>query len=266
MQMPKLFLPLILALASLIGIGDLIHACVDSNSGAIRIVMDSASCGDEETLLEWNTGEDVAALQEQVSALQAEVDTLKALLAGVSREEDTLLIRGANLQVVSGSGETHGEPNGLGNIIIGYNEERSDEENVRTGSHMLVVGRENNYSSFGGIVAGIHNQTSNDFASVNGGFSNLADGVAATVNGGTDNHASGNYASVAGGQTNKADGEAAAVAGGHFNEASGGWSVVSGGESNTVNAGTSSASVSGGFDHSAAGNFDWLAGGLFEEQ
>lgn len=38
-----------------------------------------------------------------------------------------------------------GEPNGLGNVVIGYNQERiddgnpnSDDTNVRTGSHMLV--------------------------------------------------------------------------------------------------------------------------------
>src|SRR5262245_29284569 len=42
------------------------------------------------------------------------------------------------LDAVNGLGATDTE-NGLGNIIVGYNEER-DIHNVRTGSHNVVVG------------------------------------------------------------------------------------------------------------------------------
>ena len=40
---------------------------------------------------------------------------------------------------------------------------------VRTGSHNLVLGDENNYSSYGGQVAGSDNTISNGYASVSGG-------------------------------------------------------------------------------------------------
>jgi hypothetical protein len=206
---------------------------------------------------------DNSALQAQVTALQEEVDALKTLLAGVSREGNILLITGANLQIVSGSGSTNGEPNGLGNVIIGYNEERTDGNNVRTGSHMLVVGSENNYSRFGGIVAGILNESSGDFASVSGGFSNQASGVAASVGGGTQNVASGSYASVSGGIKNEAAGESTSVSGGEDSTASGIASSISGGFQNAT--GGNWSTVSGGSTRPALGNFDWVGGSLTEE-
>jgi hypothetical protein len=49
----KIFIPIVIGLASLVGIGELIRGCVDS-TGAIRIVVDGTSCADGETLLEWN--------------------------------------------------------------------------------------------------------------------------------------------------------------------------------------------------------------------
>ena len=61
---------------------------------------------------------------------------------------------GANLYVNSGSGATDGPVNGLGNVIIGYNEFRGTGDD-RTGSHNLVVGSKNNFSSYGGIVGGL---------------------------------------------------------------------------------------------------------------
>jgi hypothetical protein len=43
--------------------------------------------------------------------------------------------------------------NGLGNLIIGYNELRGSGDD-RTGSHNLVLGSRNNHSSYAGIVGG----------------------------------------------------------------------------------------------------------------
>ena len=45
--------------------------------------------------------------------------------------------------------------NGLGNLVIGYNQGRGPGLDNRTGSHNLVVGSKHNYSSYGGIVAGL---------------------------------------------------------------------------------------------------------------
>jgi len=70
----------------------------------------------------------------------------------------TLQLSGINLQIVSGAGATDGAVNGRGNLIVGYNE---DDGRDRTGSHNLVLGRNNGYS---GIVSGDENQIANQGA------------------------------------------------------------------------------------------------------
>src|SRR6185295_19247322 len=66
----------------------------------------------------------------------------------------TVRVTGADLQVVSGSGSTTGTVNGLGNLIVGY-----DEGNpvFKTGSHNLIVGPFIDYGSYGGFATGHHN-------------------------------------------------------------------------------------------------------------
>jgi hypothetical protein len=118
-----------------------------------------------------------------IAALTARVTALETTLAGVSRSGNQIIIEGANLHIRSGSGATDGPVNGLGNLIIGYNELRGAGD-ARSGSHNLIVGREHNYSSYGGIVAGLRNATSAAFASVSGGRDNVAGGAQATVGGG----------------------------------------------------------------------------------
>src|SRR5262249_54920757 len=120
---------------------------------------------------------DVATLQGQVATLQNQVSALQTLLAGVSRttfyNQDTLRFSGMNLQLVDGSGGTT-STRGLGNLIIGYNEFASDT----SGSHNLILGVQNSFSSYGGFVAGERNTISGPFASVSGGNSNFASGPA----------------------------------------------------------------------------------------
>jgi hypothetical protein len=105
-------------------------------------------------------------------------------------------------------------PNGLGNLIVGYNEPRAFAENVRTGSHNVVVGSQHNFSRFGGLVVGNFNTISGDFASVSGGLGNTASGEFSSVSGGAGNMASGFAASVSGGQENTVSGEFSSVSGG----------------------------------------------------
>ncbi len=175
-------------------------------------------------------------------ALEARVAALEALLANVTRgqdpntEQDTLTFTAMNLQLVSGSGATEGPVNGTGNLLIGYNELRGgDETDDRSGSHMLVIGRLNNYSSYGGMVVGFFNATSGDHASVSGGTGNTASKYA-SVSGGNGNTASGDYASVSGGLGNIASGERSSVSGGTSNTASGFAASVSGGNTKIATA------------------------------
>jgi hypothetical protein len=130
-----------------------------------------------------------------------------------SRVGNDVFITGANLHILSGSGATNGPVNGLGNLIVGYNESRGGGDD-RTGSHNIVVGMENNFSSYGGLVVGDLNTISGDFASVSGGKANTANGTFASVSGGNANTASGFAASVSGGRGNTASGAFASVSGG----------------------------------------------------
>jgi hypothetical protein len=158
-----------------------------------------------------------------------------------------VVITGANLRLVNGLRAT-ATTNGLGNLLVGYNEPR-EGENVHTGSHNVVVGQGHNFSSFGGLVVGRQNEISGAFAEVSGGF---------------DHTASANATSVCGGRGNTARGESATVSGGQGNTASGHTAAISGGEANTASGLTSA--VSGGRNRTARGDFDWVAGALFAHE
>ena len=82
----------------------------------------------------------VSTLQTKVNAQQTTINTLTTKLQYVTVSGHDLTLTG-NLHVVSGVGNTNSTPNGLGNVIIGYNELRtgSGAVNKRTGSHNLIV-------------------------------------------------------------------------------------------------------------------------------
>jgi hypothetical protein len=141
------------------------------------------------------------------------IEGLEYKLEHLSRNGNELWIAGANLYVVNGEGRTE-HANGLGNLIVGYNERRGGLQDVRTGSHMLVVGRNLNYTQFGGIVVGQQNTASGAYASVIGGYGNTASGNFASVSGGYDNTASGELSSVIGGYDSTANGDLCSASGG----------------------------------------------------
>jgi len=125
----------------------------------------------------------------------------------------TVRFTGVNVQIVSGSGATDAPVNGTGNLIVGYNEARGGG-NDRSGSHNVVVGTQNNFKRFGGIVVGKFNEIGGDYASVTGGNQNTA---------------SQRYSSVTGGENNVATGSAACVSGGNgvTQSANDGWAAGS---------------------------------------
>jgi hypothetical protein len=225
--------------------------------------------------------------------LPRRVEALETKLTAVTFDASAneVIITGANLRIVNGLGSTSCTdnqnnpipncPNGLGNLIVGYHEERAPESdtNNRTGSHNVVVGGQHNFSSFGGLVVGRFNEISGEFASVSGGTVNTASGDFSSVSGGTGNTASGNFfSSVSGGLRNTASGTGASVSGGLSNMASGTRSSISGGNGNTASgflssvtggenniASGESSSVSGGLNRTAPAQFNWAAGALFSD-
>jgi hypothetical protein len=215
----------------------------------------------------------------ELRKLRERIRDLERKLKHVTSERDEnglpqLVITGANLRIVNGLGRTGcvdeggqeipGCPNGVGNLIVGYNEPREADANIRGGSHNVVVGTLHNFSRFGGVVVGFRNTISGDFASVSGGIGNTASGFAASVSGGGTNSASGGISSVSGGVANSASGNDASVSGGGGNTASGLGASVSGGGNNTASG--LGASVSGGRGRLAEGEDDWVAGGLFQDE
>jgi hypothetical protein len=124
----------------------------------------------------------IAALQEQVDDLTSRIQKLESLLGNFSRTGNDIIISGANLHLRNGEGTT-ASANGLGNLVVGYNELRGADDD-RTGSHNVVVGSRHNYSSYGGLVAGLQNAIAGAFASVAGGQGNHAGGAQAAIGGG----------------------------------------------------------------------------------
>jgi len=209
-------------------------------------------------------------LEQRIIQLETKVAELQALLANVSRFQDsngydTLQFKAMNVQIVNGKDMTD-STNGTGNLIIGYNEVRvlrpgktcdstPEDCNRRYGSHNLVIGIFDNYSAYGGMVVGNKNEISGQWASVSGGIDNRASGDISWVSGGYQNTASGFVSSVSGGTLNEASGRLSSVSGGLANEASGQLSSVSGGHLNTADGEESS--VSGGNEKTATGVWCW---------
>ena len=210
-----------------------------------------------------------------LSSLLARVVALETKTAALSQTgtpgtaSAKLTITGDNVQIVDGSGYTddgtQGETTnktlkGLGNLMIGYDQKGNFDGDIRTGSHNLILGDKNNFSSFGGIIAGVSNTINGPYASVSGGAANVASGQYSSVSGGNLNTASGIESSISGGMGNMASGEVSSVSGGAANSAPAGGSSVSGGLHSVASAVDSS--VSGG-DFVTQSNPEGWSGGAF---
>ncbi len=116
---------------------------------------------------------DILAAAKAISDRQ--VAAIADKIAHFSRVGNEVYITGANLHIVNGAGKTD-LTNGLGNVIVGYNELRADGSDNRIGSHNLVVGRENNFTGFGSLLAGFHNSSTGGGSITGGAPSKVASG------------------------------------------------------------------------------------------
>lgn len=184
------------------------------------------------------------------SSLQNRITELENLLDGLSRNGNDIYFTGVNIHIVDGSGNTSGAVNGLGNLIVGYNEARDiGGPDVRTGSHNVIIGNTHNYASYGGLVVGTFNNITAPYSSVIGGFANTASGTSSTICGGVSNEATAFYSSVSAGYNNAATASYSHVSGGLNNNATGTYSSVNGGEFNTSEGIAST--VGGGLDRTS---------------
>jgi len=215
----------------------------------------------------------VSALQTQLAALQKQVATLQqnkalALAPFVTVDPNpevgvpgpNITFSGVNIHIVNGMGQTQ-LVNGLGNLIIGYNEDPINENNTtlfaptalvsgdRGGSHNLVIGRWNRFlsSSFGGVIAGEGNWLSGEANSVLGGEANrVVQGNGNVVVGGAESEASGFGDVIGGGWGNATNSSFAVVCGGSGGSANAWGSVILGGFNSYVYPAATSSVVLGG--------------------
>ena len=101
----------------------------------------------------------------------------------VDADSGLVLFEGVNLQVRSGGGATNAAPNGLGNVIVGYDE---GDRDGKTGSHSLIVGPDHAWSSYGSVLLGSSSISDAPGANVLGGANNAALAMGSTVVGGFD--------------------------------------------------------------------------------
>jgi hypothetical protein len=190
----------------------------------------------------------------------SEMPTLVSILSHMKYEasgidsQPTIRISGVNVQIINGAGTT-ATNNGKGNLVIGYNEAAG----MQTGSHNLILGDEQEFTSYGGILAGGKNIISAPFASVTGGFKNAARAQFAAISGGYENSAEDSYSAVAGGRKNTASGEYASVTGGLSNTANKSYASVSGGAENKAEG--TYASITGGGENDTTGEYASVQGG-----
>ena len=205
-----------------------LNVCIKNSSGKMRAVTSLADCNPAT-----ESGEALAT-SAALAAAEVRITALEALLMGVTRSAgppDTLVFTGMNLQVVNGTGATDGLPNGVGNVIIGYDVNSGDD---KSGSHNLVIGDGHTYASHSGVVTGLNNTLSDAVAFVGGGFGNTAGALRSFVGGGSGNTAGNVNSFVGGGNRNTASDPHAFVGGGFNNTASGRVSFVGGGLGNSA--------------------------------
>jgi hypothetical protein len=169
----------------------------------------------------------------------------------------TIQFTGVNVQIVNGTGVTS-TTNGSGNLIIGYGETSggSATPGAQSGSHDLILGEKQTYTSYGDLLAGNDNRVLAPYASITGGETNLVEGYSSEVAGGSGNDAEGRLSTVAGGNDNIAHGREAFIGGGGSNYAFGDASVLLGGRQN--NAGGVGSAVLGGIGQSTPNAYETL--------
>jgi hypothetical protein len=244
-----------------------LNICVPEKAGAAIVTPVKGACKAKYTATS-------LLPQPEQEKLQSILPYEKYQASGVAGKP-TIEISGANLQIISGTGNEQ-TLNGAGNLVLGYNE----DPGTQTGSDSLIIsglgfdeftswgdlvaGRGDKATNAEAVVFGVANSASGDDSAVLGGYGNTASGNSASVSGGGYGVSSGFADSITGGEYNNAGGASralyASVDGGRDNEASGEGSTAGGGIS--ARASGSYSSVSGGAGDVASGAASWAGGGV----
>ena len=194
--------------------------------------------------------------EEQLALLKSILPYVRYVAVGIGGKP-TIQFSGANIQVLNGTNSTE-NPNGAGNIVIGYDEFGGSYR--QTGSHNIILGSRETYTATGGIVGGYANtdEGTNDFvfgnndkaAEETGGVALLsgqgneikpgtAQGTAeSAIVGGKSNNVSADESVVAGGVNNTIEGREgiqSVIVGGERNRSHASLSAILGGAANQTN-------------------------------
>ncbi len=220
----------------------------------------------------------VTALQAQIADLQSRLDTVETNTAlqmdgHVRVDSNTIngapgphvIFQGVNVHIQNGEGRTRSSGSGLGNLIVGYNEEPSTfEPGDRGGSHNLILGRNHKYLAAGGIangwgaelranasaaLAADENIIDRSYSASIGGWGNYIIGRGVTI-GGKDNTIYGNRSVIVGGQNNTT---------GEIDTSLGLYTTIVGGSEHIATGDYSS--ISGGWRHTTSGDYGAAFGG-----
>ena len=245
----------------------------------------------------------VTALEQQVSSLQTTISSLqdfkqkvkdssvwalrKNLVVDSTSYGPRAVLTGINVQIVNGAGST-GSINGLGNLIVGYDEPREQANSFsdvyscstglyttqtdceshgaiwaithKSGSHNLIVGPYHNYSQAACFTFGYANTVNGANGVAAGGYFNKASGSGSSVMGGLLNVASGTEDVILGGWSNTTKGAAGGILAGYNNTVAYDWGAIVGGGFGTTSG--EAATVTGGFGNTASGRWSNVSGGL----
>lgn len=197
-------------------------------------------------------------------------------------EYPTIEISGANLRIVNGLGSTE-DKNGLGNLIIGYNDglgvfscsipsydNQTDCQdnggswhgNFRTGSHNVVFGAANSYTSTASLVAGATNAV-HGVSQIAGGDHNIIEGYSGkSVVFGANNRVEGEQSAILGGSDNLMTGNMSTISGGSANTIKGYMSSITAGDNNVIEANSFVSSITGGSSNTIEGLYgNTISGG-----
>lgn len=144
-------------------------------------------------------------VDERASALEEVSDDVALIVGMMAPLHNYVLVdtanhhvkfTGANVYVQSGSGATDGAVNGLGNLIVGYDEANTWKTSDKSGSHNLIIGTGNNYSSWGSAIFGTENESTAPVSAVLGGDRNTVAYEGAVIVTGYQNEANAAYSAI----------------------------------------------------------------------
>jgi len=167
---------------------------------------------------------------------------------GQGGQTPTLRIEKVDVQIVNGTGSSF-TPNGVGNLVMGYNDLRLDDTDDRRGSHNIIAGIRNNYSKACGLNIGFENELHGDMASLLSTENSKSMAWCSNVTGGYINTSLGMWSCIIAGSYNYNEGMNASICGGELNR---------------VYPGGLRAAISGGRLRNVYAQDNWAAGSLFQ--